>query len=96
MDSGITVTIYQPRKSSMTQGMFNLGKWKIRFQTLDDKYNYDLMDWTGNKNMNAELDLEFETKEDAINFASKKHWKFSIEESYEKLVLKKSYADNFK
>jgi hypothetical protein len=96
MDSGITVTIYQPRKSAMTQGLSNLGKWKIRFQTLDARYTYDLMDWTGSQNMNGELDLEFDTKEDAIKFANKKHWQFNIEESYEKRVILKSYADNFK
>jgi hypothetical protein len=96
MDSSIKVTIYQPRKSAMTQGMFNLGKWKIRFQTFDDKYSYDLMNWTGAENMHSELDLEFDTKEDAISFVNKKHWKFNIEEIHEKLVLKKSYADNFK
>ncbi|MBT4989240.1 MAG: hypothetical protein HOM96_01705 [Rickettsiales bacterium] len=96
MDSGITVTIYQPRKSAMTQGNTNLGKWKIRFSCLDDKYTYDLMQWNGTKNMNGELNLEFESKDQAIKFATKKQWQYQVEASYEKVIINKSYTDNFK
>jgi len=54
------------------------------------------MQWTGTNDMNGELNLTFTSKDAAIKFVSKKQWQYSIEDGYEKLIIKKSYADNFK
>ena len=88
------VTIFKPAKSAMQSGVLNR-KWRIRFGTDETKYKYHLMGWNGSGDMNQELKLSFETKDQAIAFAKEKNWEYSIVEPEVKKVRKKSYSENF-
>ena len=54
-----------------------------------------LMGWESSSDMLAELNLEFSTKELAIEYAKKKKIDFEIIEPQKRKTVKKSYADNF-
>ena len=96
MNSETKVTIYRPRSSVNTQGSCSGKKWIIKFECDSSKFTYDLMKWTGSKDMSSELKLTFETKEQAIEFANKKKWSYQIQDDYTKKIIKKNYAENFK
>ena len=78
----------------MQSGLGKLDKWLIEFKTEDTGIN-PLMVWETNSNTLSELNLEFSTKELAIEYAKKKKIDFEIIEPQKRKTVKKSYADNF-
>jgi NADH dehydrogenase (ubiquinone) Fe-S protein 4 len=62
--------IYIPTKNSMQSGLGKSDKWLIEFETEDTGIN-PLMGWETNSNTLSELNLEFSSKELAIEYAKK-------------------------
>ena len=78
----------------MQSGLGKSDKWLIRFETIDSGLN-PLMGWESSSDTLSELNLEFSTKELAIEFAKKNKIDFEIIEPQKRKTVKKSYADNF-
>ena len=90
----IKAKIYIPTKTSMQSGLGKSDKWLIEFKTEDTGIN-PLMGWETSSNTLSELNLEFSTKELAIEYAKKNKIDFEIIEPHKRKTVKKSYADNF-
>ena len=90
----IKAKIYIPTKTSMQSGLGKSEKWLIEFKTEDTGIN-PLMGWETSSNTLSELNLEFSTKELAIEYAKKNKIDFEIIEPHKRKTVKKSYADNF-
>ena len=86
--------IYIPTKNSMQSGLGKSDKWLIEFEIEDTGIN-PLMGWETNSNTLSELNLEFSSKELAIEYAKKNKIDFEIIEPQKRKTVKKSYADNF-
>ena len=86
--------IYIPTKNSMQSGLGKSDKWLIRFETKDTGLN-PLMGWESSSDTLSELNLEFSTKELAIEYAKKNKIDYEIIEPQKRKTVKKSYADNF-
>ena len=86
--------IYIPTKNSMQSGLGKSDKWLIEFKIEDTGIN-PLMGWETNSNTLSELNLEFSSKELAIEYAKKNKIDFEIIEPQKRKTVKKSYADNF-
>ena len=86
--------IYIPTKSSMQSGLGKSDKWLIEFEIENTGIN-PLMGWETSTNTLSELNLEFSSKELAIEYAKKKKIDFEIIEPQKRKTVKKSYADNF-
>ena len=78
----------------MQSGLGKLDKWLIEFETEDTGIN-PLMGWETSSNTLSELNLEFSSKELAIEYAKKNKIDFEIIEPQKRKIIKKSYADNF-
>ena len=78
----------------MQSGLGKSDKWLIKFETEDTGIN-PLMGWETSSNTLSELNLEFSSKELAIEYAKKNKIDFEIIEPQKRKTLKKSYADNF-
>ena len=78
----------------MQSGLGKSDKWLIEFETEDTGINL-LMGWETNSNTLSELNLEFSSKELAIEYAKKNKIDFEIIEPQKRKTIKKSYADNF-
>ena len=78
----------------MQSGLGKLDKWLIEFETEDTGIN-PLMGWETSTNTLSELNLEFSSKELAIEYAKKNKIDFKIIEPQKRKTVKKSYADNF-
>jgi NADH dehydrogenase (ubiquinone) Fe-S protein 4 len=90
----IKAKIYVPTKNSMQSGLGKSDKWGIEFETENTSIN-PLMGWESSSNTLSELNLEFSTKELAIEYAKKNKIDFEIIEPQKRKIIKKSYADNF-
>jgi len=86
--------IYIPTKTSMQSGLGKTDKWLIEFETKNTGIN-PLMGWETSSDTLSELNLEFSTKELAIEYAKKNKINFEIIEPQRKKTIKKSYANNF-
>jgi len=90
----IKAKIYIPTKNSMQSGFGKSDKWLIEFETKDMGVN-PLMGWETSSDTLSELNLEFTTKDLAIEYAKKNKIDFEIIEPQKRKTVKKSYADNF-
>ena len=54
------------------------------------------MGWHGWTSTVNQVKLNFSTKEDAIDYATRNNLNYEVLESPERKVISKSYADNFK
>ena len=55
-----------------------------------------LIGYHGGSSTKSQIKLQFDTKEDAINFAKSKNYDYEVIEASARKIIKKSYADNFK
>ena len=67
--------IYKPTKTAMQSGHRNSKNWLLEFDTLDNGVN-PLMGWETSKDTMSEVKLEFENKDEAINYAKKNNIEF--------------------
>ena len=86
--------IYKPTKTAMQSGMRNTKNWILEFDTLDIEIS-PLMGWESSKDTMSEVKIEFETKEQAINYAKKNNIDYYTIEPKNRKIIKKSYTDNF-
>ena len=86
--------IYKPSKTAMQSGTKKFDKWIIEFITEKNGIN-PLMGWESSSDTYSELNLEFKTKELAIEYAKKNKIDYEIIEPKSRKINKKSYADNF-
>jgi len=86
--------IYKPSKTSMQSGYGKTDKWILEFLTKDTTIN-PLMGWESSTDTLSELKLEFESKDLAVDYAKKNKIIYELIEPKKRLIVKKSYADNF-
>ena len=79
----------------MQSGLKKFEKWVIEFIT-DKTGTNPLMGWESSTDTYSELNLEFENKELAIEYAKKNKIDYELIEPKSRKINKKSYADNFK
>ena len=87
--------IYKPSKTAMQSGIKKFDKWVIEFVAEKPGIN-PLMGWESSSDTYSELNLEFKTKELAIEYAKKNKIDYELIEPKNRKINKKSYADNFK
>uniref|UniRef100_A0AC34R6V3 NADH dehydrogenase [ubiquinone] iron-sulfur protein 4, mitochondrial n=1 Tax=Panagrolaimus sp. JU765 TaxID=591449 RepID=A0AC34R6V3_9BILA len=88
--------IYKPTRQ-VTQTPWNNTKvWNI---ALDNRERWEnpLIGWasSGDPLSSIDMALDFATKEDAIAFCEKNHWKWEVEEPQSRKVIPKQYGANF-
>ena len=90
------VKIYKDYKMPTQSGSANINEWILEFMSVDDRFQEQIMGWTGSENMYPnEVKLRFEDKNQAITFAKKNKLDFFIKEPIEVKQTIKSYIDNY-
>jgi len=87
--------IYQPTKTAMQSGQLNTKQWVLEFEPKEPKRADPLMGWIGSGDMEGQVKLQFNTKEEAVAFAEKKRITFSVQEPNMRRVKPKNYASVF-
>ena len=89
------VHIIKPAKNAMQSGQANGDFWHIRPNITETQRPNTLMGWISSANTTSQIDLKFPTQEEAIAYATKKSWTYTIIPSQNKRIQPKSYAANF-
>ena len=86
--------IYNPSKTATQSGKGKTKKWILKFESRHG-YTNPLMGWESSDDTLSEIQLEFDTKDEAIKYAKKNNINYEIIEPKNRKIIKKSYADNF-
>lgn len=92
----MTARIYKPAKNAMQSGLANTKEWVLEHEPAAAREVDPLMGWTSSRDMQAQVKLSFDTKEEAIAYAERNGIPFTLEEPQARKAVRKSYADNFK
>ena len=87
--------IYRPAKTAMQSGKANTRQWRLEFEPASARSIDPLMGWTSSADMNGQVRLDFDSKEEAIAYAERYGIAFRLHEPQEPPMILKAYADNF-
>ena len=88
--------IFKPAKTAMQSGEARTKEWVLQFAPASPREIEPLMGWTGTRDMRAEVELAFATKEEAIAYAEREGIAYQVIEPLPRRMIRKVYADNFK
>ncbi|MES2862152.1 MAG: ETC complex I subunit [Pseudomonadota bacterium] len=87
--------IYRPAKTAMQSGKAKSKDWRLDFEPASARTIDPLMGWISSSDMNGQVRLTFETREEAVAYAERHGIPFRLQEPQEPPVILKAYADNF-
>lgn len=88
--------IYRPSKTAMQSGRARTKNWVLEFEPESPRVADPLMGWTGSADMRAQVELEFDTVEEAVAYAEKHGIAYQVFEPHAAAPRAKAYADNFR
>ena len=80
----------------MQQGQAGTRRWVVEFEPEAPRRVEPLMGWTSSADTRTQLRLRFETKEEAVAYAKRQGYMYTLEEPRERSPKPKAYADNFR
>ena len=89
------VFIYQPAQSAMQSGQSHQDHWVLRFDVAANRFIEPLMGWSGSRDTQEQVILEFPTRDEALAYAKKKGFIPELREPNQREIKPKSYASNF-
>ena len=96
VETEMLARIYQPTKNAMQSGKARTKKWLLEYEPATPSRPEPLMGWTASDDMNRQVNLEFETKEEAVAYAEAHGIPFQVFEPHKTIAKAKSYSDNFR
>ncbi len=87
--------IFKPTKSAMQSGLNSTKKWCLSNTDINETFINSKFCWIGSSNPEKQVRIYFETLDSAISFANKNNYDYEIQMPNNKLLIKKSYAENF-
>ncbi len=88
--------IYQPAKNAMQSGRAQTKTWVLEFEPARARKIDPLMGWTSSSDMQGQVRLTFDSKEDAMAYAKKYGIQHRVINTRPRKRVAKSYSDNFK
>jgi len=88
--------IFRPAKTAMQSGLGKTKGWVLEYDRTKPRSVEPLMGWTSSSDMQAQVSLKFDTKDDAIAYCTRNGIAFRVEEPKERIRRRVAYADNFK
>jgi hypothetical protein len=88
--------IYQPTRTAMQSGKARTKLWLLEFEPEQPRRIDPLMGWTSSGDMRQQVQLEFETREEAVSYAENEGIAYQVFEPHRPAPRAKSYADNFR
>jgi len=88
--------IYQPAKNAMQSGRARTKNWVLEYEPETAREIDPLMGWTSSTDMRSQIELEFDTREEAIAYAQANNIPFQVFEPHLTKAHAKSYSDNFR
>jgi len=90
------VRIYRLSKNAMQSGRANTKRWVLEFEQTAARQVEPLMGWTSSRDTRQQLRLWFDSEEEAVAYARKYNYMYTVDRPIERNFQPKAYADNFK
>lgn len=88
--------IYQPAKTAMQSGKARTNLWLLEYEPERPREIDPLMGWTSSSDMRQQIQLEFDTLEEATGYATRHGIAYQVFEPLRPAPKAKAYADNFR
>lgn len=88
--------IFKPAKTAMQSGFARTRDWVLEFEPALPRTMDPLMGWTGSADMRQQVQLSFDTREEAVAYAERNGIPYTVHDPEPRAPVLKSYADNFK
>jgi hypothetical protein len=88
--------IYRPSKTAMQSGRAGTRRWLLEYEPERPRALDPLMGWTSSADMRSQIVLEFDSKDEAVAYASKHEIPYQVFEPHPTKAGPKSYSDNFR
>ncbi|GGC36342.1 NADH-ubiquinone oxidoreductase [Novosphingobium marinum] len=92
----MTARIYQRPKTAMQSGKALTDTWILEFEQSEARKPDPLMGWTGSGDTQAQVQLRFPTKDEAIGYARKYGIAARVHTPPARRLKLQAYADNFR
>ena len=89
------VRIFQPAKTAMQSGRAKIKGWVMVFEPSSASRPDPIIGWNGSADTNRQVRLTFDSKDDAIAYARKNGFTYTVSEPKQRRIKPKAYADNF-
>lgn len=87
--------IYQPSRSAMQSGMAGTQHWVLEFSGPNRRIIDPLTGTASSTNTLKQVELKFDTMEDAIAYAKAHNIPYQVKETQKRKRISRSYAENF-
>jgi hypothetical protein len=92
----MTARIFRPAKTAMQSGSARTKEWLLVQDTDGIKSIDPLMGWTSSTDTDAQVQVAFDTKDEAMAYAERNGIAYTVTEPQTRKPVRKAYADNFK
>ncbi len=92
----MSAKIYRPAKTAMQSGRGGTKRWALEFEPEARREMDPLMGWTSSRDTRAQVRMSFDTLEEAVAYAEKQGYSYSVQSAQARVVRPKSYSDNFR
>ncbi len=88
--------ISSPAKTATQSGKAKTARWLLQFEPASAREIDPLMGWTSSGDMDQQVKLWFDSKEEAIAYAERHGLPYVVSEPHRAGRVTASYSDNFK
>jgi hypothetical protein len=87
--------IYIPAQTAMQSGKAKSKEWVLEFEPASARVSDPLMGWTVSTDMNGQVRMQFDSREEAVAYAQRHGIAFEVLPPKEHRRIIRAYADNF-
>ena len=92
----LQLRIYRQSKTAMQSGRAGEARWVVEFEPEGARAVEPLMGWTSSADTKAQVRLFFDSEAEAVAYAEKHGYMYSLETPRARNPRPKAYADNFR
>lgn len=90
------VYIYKPAKNAMQSGRARIDGWVLEYEPSSRRKPEPLMGWTSSEDTLNQVKLLFPSDRNAVAYAEKRGWDYTLSRPKVRKVRPRNYADNFR
>ena len=91
----MTARIFRPAKTAMQSGRAKTKEWMLDYEPDQPSEVEPLMGWTSSTDMNRQVQLHFDSKEEAVAYCERNGIAYQVFDPKQPARRGMSYADNF-
>ena len=88
--------IYRPEKTATQSGKAKTKSWVLEYERQDRTRRDPVMGWTQSGDTRRQIRLEFDTKEEALDYAKRHKIAARVLPDHKRKKIIRTYADNFR